>query len=59
MYITCVPVILKVQEGVPFPRDGVTNGWQLPSGRWEPNLGPVQEHQVVLPVQPFLQTIPH
>lgn len=56
MYITCVPGTLKVR--MPFLRAGVSDGWQLPSGHWEPNLGPVQEEQVILPVQPPLQTTP-
>lgn len=31
------------------PRDGVTDGWELPSVGWEPNLGSLQEHLLPLP----------
>ena len=35
------------EKAVRFPVTAVTDGCELPTRHWEPNLGPLQEQQVV------------
>lgn len=34
-----------VMEGNRSPGNAVRDGWELPCGCWEPNLGPLQKQQ--------------
>jgi hypothetical protein len=50
-YLMCVlPVCMYMQEGVEI---GVIDGCEPPGGCWEPNLGSLQEQQVLLTSEPF------
>lgn len=49
----CCPQRLK--EGIRSP--AVMNGCETPCGCCEPNLGPLQEPQVPLSVEPSLQSV--
>lgn len=53
MYV-CIPHVCldlqKAGEGISFPETGDTNGWKLPRGCWEPNLGHVGEQPVLYPL---------
>jgi len=50
----CCPCRLK--EAIGFPGTGVTDrGCELPCGRCDTNLGPQEEHPVLLTTQPSLQ----
>jgi len=42
-------------ESVGFPEAGVTDGYELPCGCWELNLGPLEEQPVLLTAEPSLQ----
>lgn len=41
--------------GFRSPGTGVTEGRELPCGRWEQNSGPLQEQQVLLTTKPALR----
>lgn len=45
------------EEGARFLGSGVTDGWNVPRGFWESNLGSLQEHYVVLTVEPSLHPL--
>lgn len=44
---TWVQEILESRKRVGFLRAGVTYSCELPCGWWEPNLRPLQEHEVL------------
>jgi hypothetical protein len=58
MYIcarrTCL-MPMESRRGPESPKTGVTDGYELPRGGWELNLGPLKEHPVLLISEPFLQ----
>lgn len=43
-------VLWRLEKGVGSPGTGVRGGYEPSCGRWEPNLGPLQE-QVFLPAE--------
>lgn len=45
----------KSEEDTGSPRTGVLDGCELPSGCWEPDLGPQKEQQVLLTAAPPFQ----
>ena len=53
----CLQVSVENKEDVEFPRTGVTGSClaSYVGGYWELNPGPLQEQQVLLTVEPFLQ----
>lgn len=46
--------LTRLEEGVGYPGTGITEDGQPPYGCWEPNLGPLQEQQVLLTTYFFL-----
>lgn len=42
----------RPEEGADSVRTGGTDGWELPGGCWELNLGPREEQPVLLPPRP-------
>ena len=47
----------KKEEAIKATRTGDTDGCEPPCGCWEMNLGPLQEPQVLLTAEPFLQPL--
>lgn len=59
IYISCTLVLCvhaHSEEGVEFPRIGVTDGCELWCRHWELNLGPMKEQQVLLTAKPSVKT---
>jgi hypothetical protein len=44
-------------EGTACLGVGVIDGCEQPCGEWEPNPGPLNEQQVLLTTEPFLQLL--
>lgn len=47
----------EVREGLKSPETGVTEDCELPCGCWEPSLGPLQEQQKLLTIEPRKDSI--
>lgn len=57
-FVFCFPVCMSVyrpEEVVRLSGAGITDGWELQCGFWEPNLGSQQEQSVHLTGEPSLQ----
>lgn len=52
----CTPHACLVPTEVKIPRNGLINCCEMPCGFWESNLGPLQDHQVLLTTGPILQS---
>lgn len=52
----CTSYACLVPTEVKIPRNGLINGCEVPCGFWESNLGPLQDHQVLLTTEPSLQS---
>jgi hypothetical protein len=48
IYIQHVQHPWRPEKSTGAPRTGVTDGYQLPSGCWEPNPGPLQKQSLPL-----------
>jgi hypothetical protein len=44
----------RSEENTEFPETGVTNGFELPCGCWESNLGPLEEQPMLVTTEPSL-----
>jgi hypothetical protein len=56
VYVPCLFLITqRPEEGIRAPRLRATDGYALPCGYWELNPGPLQEQQMLLNAEPFLQ----
>lgn len=49
----------KPEEDIRFLRTGVIDGCYLPGGRWEHNLGPLQEQTVCLAAEHLFSLLDH
>ena len=56
MFITCMPGAQRSEEDIRSPG---SDGWEPPYGYWEPNLGLLQEQQVLLITDLSLHHIKH
>jgi hypothetical protein len=54
-YVYALP--MEVKRGVRSPRAGVIELWAALCGCWELNLGPLQETQMLLTAESFLQLL--
>jgi hypothetical protein len=59
MYYVCTWNPQKSLEGIRLPGTEVIDDWGLSSGCWESQVGPLQERQVLLTTELFLQTCPN
>ena len=50
-------VLSELAKGVRSTETEVTDGCEQPHECWDPNLGPLQEQQVLLTIEPSLQSI--
>jgi hypothetical protein len=56
VFASCLCLVpTEVREGVGFPRTGVTDICELLCVFWDPNVGPLQEHQMLLTTVHSLQ----
>lgn len=55
-YMPCMFIYSqRPEEGFSYPEAGVTGDHEAPSGCWELNWGPLEEHWALLAAQPSLQ----
>lgn len=59
MYVChiCARSLWRLDRDLRFSGLGVTHGYELPCGCWEPNPNPLHEHQVLLCAESVLHAL--